>query len=182
MALIAAAAIAGAATLGSGIAQATSGGRQTTSTSSLEFPEETRRLFQGLEEPLLQGSFAEQANLLAPLLAGFRGRGALQQRFGAPAQLVTSAARRGATQAGISDFGPIFEGIGGLSPELIAALQQLTVARGAGVQAVVPPGFGQFLSPQTFTQQKTEGPSAFESGFQIAGSLAQIGGAYYGRG
>lgn len=166
-----------AGTLASGISAATRGGKETTSTSRLEFPEETRRLFQGIEEPLLQSSFAEQINLLAPLLAGFRGRDVYTQRFGAPTALVEGAARRGASQAGVTDFGPIFEGIQGLSPELIAALQQLAIARGAQINAVIPPGFGQFLSPQTFTQQKTEGPSPFEAGFGIAGSLAQIGSA-----
>ena len=163
-----------AGVLASGISAATRGGSETTSTSRLEFPEETRRLFQGLEEPLLQGSFGEQANLLAPLLAGFRGRDASQQRFGAPTGLITAAAKKGASQAGITDFGSIFEGIQGLSPELMAALQQLAVARGTQINAVVPPGFGQFLSPQTFTQQKSEGPGAFETGAQLATSLASI--------
>ena len=170
----AAAAVAAAGLLVSGISAATAGGKKTTSTSTLEFPEETRRLFQGLEEPLLQGSFAEQASILAPLLAGFRGRDASQQRFGAPTGLIESAARRGASQAGVTDFGSMFENIQGLSPQLMAALQQLTVARGAQINTVVPAGFGQFFSPQTFTQQKTEGPSAFETGAQLAGSLASI--------
>ena len=170
--------VAAAGVIATGISAATASGRKSTSTSTLEFPEETRRLFQGVEEPLLSSSFGEQANILAPLLAGFRGRDAAQQRFGAPTGLIESAARRGASQAGVTDFGSIFEGLQGLSPELMAALQQLTVARGSQVNAVVPPGFGQFLAPQTFTQQKSEGPSAFESGAQIAGSLASIYGAY----
>ena len=163
---------AAAAVLSTVASVASQGGRETTSTSSLEFPEETRRLFQGLEEPLLGASFGEQANILAPLLGGFRGRDASQQRFGAPTGLIESAARRGASQAGVTDFGPMFENIQGLSPELMAALQQFAVARGTQINSVVPAGFGQFLSPQTFTQQGTEGRSAFESGFQIAGGLA----------
>ena len=182
MALLPLLAIAAAGTIASGISAATGGGRETTSTSRLEFPEETRRLFQGLEEPLLQSSFGEQANILAPLLAGFRGHELRQQRFGAPTGLIESASRRGASQAGITDFGSMFETMQGLSPELIAALQQLAITRGTQVNAVVPPGFGQFLSPQTFTQQNTGAPSAFESGFQIAGNLAQIGGAFFGGG
>ena len=160
-----------------GVSAAASGGRNTTSTSRLEFPEETRRLFQGLEEPLLQGSFAEQASILSPLLAGFRGRDASQQRFGAPTGLIESAARRGASQAGVTDFGPISEDIQGLSPQLMAALQQLAVARGTQINSVVPVGFGQFLSPQTFTQQRTEGPSAFETGLQFASTFASAYGA-----
>ena len=44
------------------IASAASGGnKQTSSTSSqLEFPDETRRLFQDVEEPILSGNLNEQ--------------------------------------------------------------------------------------------------------------------------
>jgi hypothetical protein len=167
------------ATAGGGGEQATS-----TSTSKLEFPEETRRLFQDIEEPLLKGSLGEQQSLLLPLLGSFNTREAAQQRLGTARtnSLVLAASQRGATSAGITDFGPIEESTFGLSPELLEGLKQLVLQRGQQINTVVPPGYGQFLSPSTFTQQKNEspGPDEFQTGFQIAQGLANVAGAFYG--
>lgn len=179
MAAVWAAAIAAAVTIGTTAYSASKGTPEITSTSSLEFPEETRRLFQDIEEPLLKGSLEEQASLLMPLLGGFRTRDAAAQRFGASQGIPMAAARTGAKRAGITDLGPSFEAVQGLQPELLAALRDLALARGQQITTVVPPGYGQFLSPQTFTQQSGGGPDAFQTGFQIAGSLANIAGAYY---
>ena len=179
-----AAAIAAAAAIGTtaiSAATADSDANQVTSTTKREFPEETRRLFQDIEEPLLKGSLEEQASLLIPLLGGFRTRDAAAQRFGASQGIPMAAARIGAQQAGITDLGASFEAVQGLQPELLAALRDLALARGQQIQTVVPPGYGQFLSPQTFTEQSGGSPDAFQTGFQIASGLANIAGALSGR-
>lgn len=180
----AAVAVAGVGILSTVVGAATQGGgNQQTSTSKLEFPEETRRLFQDVEEPLLRGSLGEQQALLAPLLSGFRTREVAQQQLGtARAQsLALTAAKRGAESAGITDFGPIEESLQGLSPELLEGLKQLVLQRGHRINTVVPPGYGQFLAPSTFTQQQSSGgPDAFQTGLQIASGLASIAGAYFG--
>ena len=181
MALTAAAIAAAAITLGAGIANAVKGSPDIKTTQSLEFPEETRRLFQDIEEPLLKGSLEEQAALLMPLLGGFRTRGDAAQRFGASQGIPLAASRIGAKRAGITDLGSSFEAVQGLQPELLAALRDLTLARGQQITTAVPSGYGQFLSPQTFTQQSGGGQDAFQTGFQIAQGLGNIAGAYYGR-
>lgn len=165
--------------LGSTIYGAVKGPPETETTQRLEFPEETRRLFQDIEEPLLKGSLREQAALLMPFLGGFRTRDAAAQRSGASQDIPFAAARTGAKRAGITDLGPSFEAVQGLQPELLAALRDLALARSQQITTVVPPGYGQFLSPQTFTQQSGGGPDAFQTGFQIAGSLTNIVGAFY---
>lgn len=169
--------IGGAGLLTSIIGAATDGDSTTsTSTSKLEFPEETRRLFQDVEEPLLRGSLQEQLAFLAPLLGGFRTRDAAQTQLktARPHAMALSAAQRGAQSAGITDFGPIEESLQGLSPELLESLKQLVLQRGQQISTAVPAGYGQFLSPQTFTQQTGGGPDEFQTGFQIAQGLASI--------
>lgn len=175
--------IAGAGLLMTIINTSTQGGNEVTTTSKLEFPEETRRLFQDIEEPLLKGSLNEQAALLAPLLGGFNTQEAAQQKLGiAQARsMALSAAKHAGPSAGITDFGPIEESLQGLSPELLESLKQLVLQRGAKIQTVVPAGYGQFLSPSTFTQQSGGGPDEFQTGFQIASGLASVAGAYYGK-
>lgn len=164
------------------VGAATQGDNKVTSTSRLEFPEETRRLFQDVEEPLLRGSLQEQEALLTPLLGGFQTREAAEQKLGTKrAQTMAyTAAQRAGESAGITDFGPIQDSLQGLSPELLAGLKQLVLQRGAKIQTVVPAGYGQFLSPSTFTQQSSPGQDEFQTGFQIASGLASIAGAYYG--
>lgn len=171
--------VVGAATQGGGGDTPTS-----TSTSKLEFPEETRRLFQDVEEPLLKGSLGEQAALLGPLLGGFRTRDAVAQQLGTARahSMALSAAQRGGESAGITDFGPIEDSLQGLSPELLASLKQLVLQRGAKINTVVPSGYGQFLSPSTFSQTTGAGPDEFHTGFQIASGLASIAGAFAGGG
>lgn len=147
------------------------------SSSQLEFPEETRRLFQDVEKPLLEGSLQEQSSLLSPFLGGFRTSPFVKQQYGGTTDIAKSATRKGASQAGLGDLGPAFENIEGLSPELIGALQGLVTARGQQINTVVPAGYGQFLSPATFSQTSGAGPNAFQTGFQLAGSTAQLIGA-----
>lgn len=177
-AAIAVAAVGAVATIAS---VASGGNRQTSTSSQLEFPDETRRLFQDVEEPILSGNLNEQSALLQPFLGGFKPEQAQAAGFGGPQALVEGAARKGAKTADIGDLGPIFEDTSGISPALINALRSLVLQRGAAVNSVVPPGYGQFLSPSTFSQTSQSGPSAFDKGFQIAGSLANIAGAYFGR-
>lgn len=181
MAAIIAAAIGAAALIGTTAYSASQGTPDTTTTQTLEFPEETRRLFQDIEEPLLRGSLEEQASLLMPLLGGFRTRDAAAQRFGASQDIPFASARTGAKRAGVTDLGSSLEAVQGLQPELLAALRDLALARGQQLTTVVQPGYGQFLSPQTATQQSGGGTDAFQVGFQAAGGLASIAGAYYGR-
>jgi hypothetical protein len=165
------------------IASVASGGNKQTSSSSsqLEFPDETRRLFQDVEEPILSGSLNEQSSLLQPFLGGFKPGQAKEAGFGGLKDIVQGATRKGGQTAGVNDLGPIFEDTAGLPPALINALRSLVLQRGASLNSVVPAGYGQFLSPSTFTQSTQAGPSAFDSGFQIAGSLANVAGAYYGK-
>ena len=164
------------------VGAATAEDNVSTSTSRLEFPEETRRLFQDIEEPLLKGSLSEQEALLMPLLGGFNTREAAEQKLGTKrAQTIAyTAAQRAGESAGITDFGPIEESLQGLSPELLASLKQLVVQRGAKINTVVPAGYGQFLAPSTFTQQKGPEADSFQTGFQIMSGLASVAGAYYG--
>ena len=162
-----------------GGALAGGGEKETTSTSRLEFPEETRRLFQDIEEPLLQGSLDEQSALLAPFMGGFRPQPFLQETYGQAPTMALGAARRNAKESGIGDLGSVFESVRGLQPEFIEALRELVLQRGQGIQAIVPPGYGQFLSPSTFTQQSGGGPSAYDTGFQIAGSAANFAGTLF---
>lgn len=154
------------------------GGPKASQTSSVEFPEETRRLFQDIEAPILEGAQDEQSSLLAPFLGGFKNDNFAASQFGGAKPVVEAATRKGAEVAGIDDLGPAFENINGLTPELLKALSQLTLQRGAQVNTVVPPGYGQFLSPNTFVQSSSDGPSPFETGFQVAGSLAGAVGAF----
>ena len=177
-----AAAIAAAITIGTTAYSASQGAPEISSTSRLEFPEETRRLFQDIEEPLLRGSLQEQEALLGPLLGGFRTRDAAQQQLGTAKahSMALTAAQRGGESAGITDFGPIEESLQGLSPELLASLKQLVLQRGQKIQTVVPAGYGQFLSPSTSTQQSGGGQDEFQTGFQIASGLASVAGAFYG--
>ena len=158
------------------------GGSDITTTSKLEFPEETRRLFQDIEEPLLRGSLQEQEAFLGSILGGFRTRDAAQRRLGGARthSLALSAAQRGGESAGITDFGPIEESLQGLSPELLASLKQLVLQRGSKINTVVPAGYGQFLYPSTFTQQSGGELDEFQTGFQIASGLASVAGAYFG--
>lgn len=156
-------------------------GQTSTSSSQLEFPDETRRLFQDVEQPILSGNLQEQGALLQPFTGGFKPDQAQAAGFTGAQPIVENAARKGANIAGFGDLGPIFEDTAGISPVLINALRGLTLSRGAQVNAVVPPGYGQFLSPSTFTQTSQSGPSAFDTGFQVAGSLASVAAAYGNR-
>src|SRR6185295_4419784 len=92
------------------------GGQKTTqtSTSKLEFPEETKRLFQDVEKPLLQGSLDEQAGLLSPFLGGFRTSPFVQGEYGGVGNVAKSATRKAASQSSVDDLGPAFENIEGL--------------------------------------------------------------------
>ena len=159
------------------------GAGDVTTTQSVEFPEETRALFQNIEEPLLRGSQQELSALLMPLLGGFRTRDAANQQLGTARtqSMALTAAKHSGQQSGLTDFGPLMESTQGLQPELLAALQQLALQRGQQSNAVVPPGYGQFLSPQTQTQQSGGGGGdSFGTGFQIAQGLASVAGAYFG--
>jgi hypothetical protein len=155
----------------------------TTQTSGLQFPEETRRLFEGLEYPIASNLFAEQRSLFSPFMggSGFRTNPALKSMYGGAPNVALAAARSGAGSAGISDLGSTFEGTSGLSPQILQGLQELVQARGAQVNAVVPPGYGQFLAPSptsTSTQKTSEkapGPSPFETGFRLAEGFTNIG-------
>jgi hypothetical protein len=174
-----AAAIASLAVAGIGVASAVKGGPKTTSTSTLEFPEETRRLFQNIELPTLAAAQGEQQNLINPFLGGGPlASPFLTQQYGSAPVTAMGAAKHSAATTGLGDLGPVQEGVGGLTPELFANLQNLVLARGAQVNSVVAPGYGQFLSPATHTQTDTPGPSPFAVGFQVAGSLAGAGNTY----
>lgn len=165
--------------IGTGIAAGTK--KNPKSTTQLEFPEETRRLIGDVEFPLLEGFQGEQAGFLGPLL-GDRSTFApfLGAQFGGTVGPITqAAARRGAQDAGVTDLGPMFESLYGLSPELLQSLRELALQRGAQVKSVVPPGFGTFLSPSTSTTTSGTGPSAFETGFGLAGALTPIVGSFF---
>ena len=166
--------------LGTGVAAATSENK-VTQTSRVQFPKETRQLFQTTEEPLLRGSLQEQASLLAPLLGGFRTQtqAQQQQQTQRARALTLSAGRRGAGQGGVGNLGPLDQSLQGLDPILLEALQTLALQHGQKTQAVVPPGYENFLSPQTATSQEGGGPSGYEQGFQIASSLASVAGSIY---
>lgn len=167
----------GATAISTGTALAGGGNDQTT-TSRVNFPPETRNLIGGVEFPLLAGAIDEQSALLGPLLAGQPFAAQTAGQFGTRVpNTVRSAARTGAQTAGIGDLGPVFDDINVLQPQLLGALRSLALQRGAQSTSVVPPGFQPFLAPST--SQKTEGggPGAFETGFQLAGTL---GSAYLG--
>ena len=150
-------------------------------TSGVEFPEETRRLFQHTELPILQGSLMEQNAMVAPFLGGNRNLDFLTSMYGQPpVNMATHAATRSAQDQDMTDLGPLFETLGGLQPEFLAALQSLVLQRGQQSTAIVPAGYGQFLSPSTFSQQ-SGGVDPYQSGFQIAGALANVGSSYFGK-
>ena len=169
MAAIAGATIAGAGLLAS---LATSGKGKTT--QSLKFPEESRRLIQDVEFPLLEGNLREQDAFIGPFLQGPAGFPSIQKRFGNLGNIVEASARRGAKTAGISDFGPIMDDINGLSPDLLAALRELIFQRAAQARAIVPPGFDRFLSPSTSVSQSGGGGQALQTGFNLAAGLTSI--------
>ena len=176
---IAAAVASIALSVGTGVAQATKGGPKTTSTSTLEFPEETRRLFQNIELPTLAAAQGEQQNLINPFLGGGPlASPFLAQQYGSAPATAMGAAKRSAATTGLGVLGPVQEGVGGLTPELFANLQNLVLARGAQVNSVVAPGYSSFLSPATHSQTDTPAPSPFAVGFQVAGSLAGAGNTY----
>lgn len=175
--------LAAAAGLGSSIAGAAGGGGQKTlqtSTSQVEFPQETLGLIRDTEFPLLAGSLGSQAQMVAPFLGGFgRNTPWLTQQYGSAPQTVGAAVRKGGAQAGISDLGPAFENFGGMNPQLFGALQNLVLQRGAQVNAAVPPGYGAFFAPSSFSQQSAAPPSPFATGFQLAQSFGSLAGALY---
>lgn len=149
--------------------------------TSVDFPESTIRLFQDVEAPILSGGIAEQQALISPFLGSFRPetQGFLTQQYGQVPNVALAAARKGAESAGISDLGPLYENVGGLQPEFLSAMKELVLQRGAGLQAIVPAGYGQFLSPSTFVQGGTGGGAdSFQTGFQIAGALTNVAQAY----
>lgn len=181
MVVAAAAAVAAVATVASTAYSLSKkgGGASSTTTQQLEFPEETRRLFQDVELPLLQGSQQEQSQLISPFFGGSRTTPFIGQQYGAPAVNVALAAgRRGAKDAGIGDLGPLYENVAGLSPEFLESLRSLVVQNAAQRTTAVPAGYGQFLSPSTFTSTEGAGPDAFQTGLQIAGALGSAYGSF----
>ncbi len=153
-------------------------GQQATGTgiSTQEFPEETRRLIQSTEFPLLADFLGQQAATTQPFLGGAATSPFVNQQYGQAApNLALAAGREGAAQGGISDFGPINEETSGMAPQLVAALRQLTLARGAQTQSVIQPGYGNFLAPSSFNisaKQKEFNP--FKTGFDLASGFTNI--------
>lgn len=148
-------------------------------TSTLEFPEETRRLIGDIEFPQITAALGEQTNLLGGLLGGSGTNPFIQNQFGARSgQAAQSAFKRGAKDAGVQDLSGL-DSLSALSPQLVEAIRSLTLQNAAQRTTVVPAGFGPFLSPSTFTATSTNS-SPFDTGFQLAGSLASLGGAAYG--
>jgi len=184
MALGIAAAVAAAATVASTAYKMSQGAPDAAETTTkLEFPEETRALFGTLEKPLIKGLQADQQSTIGPFLGTDRySNWGVDATYGQAPAVAERAAKKAAPAMGVSDLGPAFESVRGLQPEFVQALRELTLARGQQVNSVVPPGYGQFLSPATHSQTTQPGPSAFDTGFQAAGSLANIAAAYYGVG
>lgn len=176
--MVAFAAIAAAATVAStaySLSKGAGGTPTSTSTQSLEFPEETRRLFQDVEEPLLKDSLSQQSSLMSPFLGGNAQFPFLQSTFGQPpANLALAAGKRGAKDAGITNLGPLTESLGGLPTQFVENLRQLVLQNAAQRTTVVPPGYGQFLAPATFSQTQGAGPDPLQTGFQLAASIGTV--------
>lgn len=149
-------------------------------TSSFQvYPEEATQLFRGVEQPLLQASLGEQQALLQPFLGGFSGGPQLPQGYGNTPAIAMQAARQAAPSGvGLNQATTAAEG---LNPQLLAALSQLVLQRGAQLQGVVPAGYGQFFAPAQKTQQgppvsnAAAPPDAFATGQQLGSSLGDIG-------
>lgn len=153
------------------------------SSTKLEFPKETRELFQNVEEPLLQSSQQQLQSQLSPLLGGFQTRDQAQQKLGTAraGSMALSAAKHAGAGSGITDFGPIEDSLQGLSPQLLASLKQLVLQRGAHINTVVPPGYGPFFNPSSSSSSTSTqaGASPYATGFGIAQGIGNVAGAYF---
>ncbi len=152
-------------------------GQQATGTgiSTQEFPEETRRLIQSTEFPLLADFLGQEAATTQPFGGAATSPFVAQQYGQAAPNLALAAGRESAAQGGIGDFGPISEETSGMAPQLINALRQLTLARGAQTQSVIQPGYGNFLAPSSFNiSAKQREFNPFKTGFDLASGFTNI--------
>ncbi len=169
----------GAASLAKGL----SGGNQPqvtgTGVAQQEFPDETRKLIQSTEFPLLADFAKQQSATANPFLSGGAGASTspfVQQQYGAAAPALASAAGKSAGKAGgVTDFGPMEEETSGMAPNLINALRQITLSQASKTQSVIPQGYGNFLAPSSFsTSKKVEPFDPFKTGFDLASGFTSI--------
>lgn len=122
-----------------------------------EFNPETAQLFRNIELPFLRGSLGEQEALARPFLGGFPGGLDAAAQYGGLAPLIQAAGQRGAESAGVTNLGAIEQATAGLTPDILAALNNLILQRGAGIQTIMAPGFASFFAPRQVTKPN-EGP------------------------
>lgn len=170
----------------SSLAQGVKGGNQpqvsSTQVQQQEFPDETRKLIQSTEFPLLAGFAKEQAATSAPFLSGANPSTSpfVQQQYGAAAPALAQAAGKNAGKAGgVSNFGSMDEETAGLAPGLTNALRQLTLSQASKTQSVVPQGYGNFLAPSSFSTSEGKGEpfNPFDTGFKLGSGFSSVAGS-----